>query len=238
MPRLKVRPDDINTDANVQHFVMDKFLSGKAFITVAMVKASYPGEGNKMSFVDVQPMVHGTTGAGDLVESGVIHNVPVFRIQRGSSAIIMDPVVGDIGWIACCDEDIRNVKKTHSPALPASSRKHNYGDAIYMGGLLNVAPTQYARLHDGGIDIVSPLDVNINGNNVAINAKAKASVNAPVIELNGALTQGSGSHGGNASFGGSVTAAGEVTGSGIKLSTHTHGGVQSGNSNTQGPNGV
>ncbi|WAH52624.1 oxidoreductase [Pseudescherichia vulneris] len=235
MAKLKVRPDDINTDANVQHFVMETFLSGKAFITLALVKATYPGENEAMSFVDVQPMVHGTSGSGGLVERGTIFNVPVWRLQRGSSAIIMDPVVGDIGWIACCDEDIRNVKKTSSLALPASSRKHSYGDAIYMGGLLNSSPNQYVKFSDSGIDITSPLDVNVNGPNVAINASAKASINSPVIELNGAVTQGKGNNGGNAVFGGSVTATGEVQGKGVNLSTHVHGGVESGNSSTKGP---
>jgi len=233
--KFKIRPDDISTDANVQKFVMEKFLSGKAFITLAMVKATYPGNENEMSFVDVQPMIHGTDGTGALIERGIIYNAPVFRLQRGSSALIMDPIVGDIGWIACCDEDIRTAKKTSAPALPASARSHSYGDAIYMGGLLNAAPTQYMKFADDGIDIVSPLVINVNGNIISLNAEAKISLNSPVIEANGQLTQGAGSYAGNATFGGSVTATGEVQGNGIKLSTHVHGGVESGNANTQGP---
>ncbi|WP_289365801.1 hypothetical protein [Pantoea stewartii] len=53
--------------------------------------------------------------------------------------------------------------------------------------------------------------------------------------LDGPVKQGSGSNKGDFNFGGNITAVGEVTGKGIKLSTHTHGGVQSGNSDTQGP---
>ena len=235
MPKLKIRPDDINTDANAQRFVMEMFLSGKAFITLAMVKATYPGEDNKMSFVDVQPMVHGTNGSGNLIERGVIFNVPVWRLQRSNSAVIMDPDVGDIGWIACCDEDIRNVKETSSPALPASSRKHSYGDAIYMGGLLNTAPDQYTKYHNGGIDIVSPLKVSVNGSVVEVNAEEKISLNSPIIEANGQLTQGAGTFAGNATFGGTLTATGEITGNGIELSTHVHGGVEQGNDTTSTP---
>ncbi len=233
--KFKIRPDDISTDANVQKFIMEKFLSGKAFITLAMVKATYPGNENEMSFVDVQPMIHGSDGTGALIERGVIYNAPVFRLQRGSSAVIMDPVVGDIGWIACCDEDIRTAKKTAAPALPASARSHSYGDAIYMGGILNSGPTQYIKFADDGIDIVSPLVINVNGNIISLNAEAKIALNSPVIEANGELTQGAGSYAGNATFGGNITATGEVQGNGIKLSTHVHGGVESGSSNTGAP---
>lgn len=235
MAKLKLRPDDTNTDANTQRYMMERFLSGKMFTTIVMVKAVYPGEENQMSFVDVRPMVHGTNGAGEMIERGDIFNVPVWRLQAGDRAVIMDPEVGDIGFISCCDEDSRNVKKNQSPSLPASSRNHSYGDAIYMGGLLNQAPLQFAKFHRDGIDIVTPLDVNVNGRVVSVNAEEKISLNAPVIEANGQLIQGAGSRGGNATFGGTIKAEGDITGAGISLSTHTHGGVEFGGSNTQGP---
>ncbi|WP_312387847.1 oxidoreductase [Atlantibacter hermannii] len=227
--KFKIRPDDISTDANVQKFVMEKFLSGKAFITLAMVKATYPGNENEMSFVDVQPMIHGSDGTGALIERGVIYNAPVFRLQRGSSALIMDPVVGDIGWIACCDEDIRTAKKTAAPALPASARSHSYGDAIYMGGILNSRPTQYIKFADDGIDIVSPLLVNVNGNVVSINADSRAEINAPVILLNGAVAQGEGSYGGAAHFKNKVTSDVDFQAGVISLVGHKTSGVQYGN---------
>ncbi len=224
-------PHDTSVEANAQQFLMRKFLMGKAFITLAIV--TYVSEDG--GFVSVKPMVEGFTGAGDLIPNADIHGVPVWRLQRGGSAVIMPPVVGDIGLIAICDRDISAIKKTKKAALPGSNRIHSYTDSIYLGGVLNADPSQYVKFSDSGIDVVSPMDVNVNGRNVAINASAKASVNSPVIELNGAVTQGKGSNGGNAVFGGSVTATGEVTGAGIKLSTHTHGGVESGNSNTKGP---
>jgi phage baseplate assembly protein gpV len=42
---------------------------------------------------------------------------------------------------------------------------------------------------------------------------------------------------GNVTVNGTITASGEVTGNGITLSSHMHGGVQSGGSNTSGPSG-
>lgn len=225
------RPQDTSSEANAQQFLMHQFLMGKAFITLALVTSvNDSGE-----VVSVKPMVDGFTGGGDRIPSGVISGVPVWRLQRGASAVIMPPVEGDIGMIAICDRDITAVKATKDAALPGSNRTHSYSDAIYLGGVLNAEPSQYVKFANDGIDIVSPLVVQVNGNTVVVNADDKISLNAPIIEANGQLTQGSGSFGGNATFGGNITATGEVTGNGIHLSTHRHGGVQSGGSTTGTP---
>lgn len=224
-------PQDTTTETNAQQFLMRQFIMGKAFITVALVTSvSDSGE-----FVSVKPMVDGFTGGGELIPNSVIYGVPVWRLQRGSSAVIMPPVEGDIGLIAICDRDITAVKKTKQSALPGSNRTHSYSDAIYLGGVLNSEPSQYVKFANDGIDIASPLVVQVNGSTVIVNADDKISLNAPIIEANGQLMQGSGSHAGDAIFGGAITATGEITGNGIKLSTHKHGGVESGGSTTQGP---
>lgn len=225
------RPQDTSSEANAQQFLMHQFLMGKAFITLALVTSvNDSGE-----VVSVKPMVDGFTGGGDRIPSGVISGVPVWRLQRGASAVIMPPVVGDIGLIAICDRDITAVKATKDAALPGSNRTHSYSDAIYLGGVLNAEPSQYVKFANDGIDIVSPLVVQVNGNTVVVNADEKISLNAPIIEANGQLTQGSGSFAGNATFGGTLTATGEITGNGIHLSTHKHGGVQTGSGSTGTP---
>jgi len=224
-------PEDVSTDANSMQYLMRKFMMGNYFITIGLVM-SVDDSGE---VVAVKPMVEGFAGNGDLIPNSVIYGVPVWRLQRGASAVIMPPVAGDIGMLAICDRDITSVKKTKKEALPNSNRTHNYSDAIYLGGLLNAEPSQYVKFANDGIDIVSPLVVQVNGNTVIVNADDKISLNAPVIEANGQLTQGSGSYAGNATFGGTLTATGEITGNGIQLSTHVHGGVESGNSTTDGP---
>ena len=224
-------PQDTATDANAQQFLMHQFLMGKAFITLGIVM-SVRDNGDVVS---VKPMVDGFSGTGDLIPNSFIYGVPVWRLQRGASAVIMPPVEGDIGLIAICDRDISSVKATKESALPGSNRTHSYSDAIYLGGVLNVEPTQYVKFANDGIDIVSPLVVSVNGNTVVVNAEDKISLNAPIIEANGQLTQGAGTYAGDATFGGSITATGEITGNGIALSTHVHGGVELGGSNTKEP---
>lgn len=233
--KYTVKPHDLNSDANAQFFILEKFLNSKSFIMLGVVTAVKLGQDNEMSFVDLKPLISDQGAQGSLLDSGTIYNAPVWRLQRGSSAVIMDPVVGDIGLMAICDKDIRNAVDSRKESMPASERNHSPGDAIYLGGVLNNLPSQYLRFMDDGIDLVSPLVINVDAPVITANASKSFIVNSPSITLNGPVNQGAGSFAGDFNFAGNITATGEVTGKGIKLSTHTHGGVQSGNSDTQGP---
>ena len=232
MPNLfTTQPHDTSSEANATQFMMHQMLMSKAFITLAVVtEVNETGD-----ILTVKPMVEGFTGSGERIPKSEIYGVPVWRLQRGASAVIMPPVVDDIGLIAICDRDISSVKSTRESALPGSNRTHNYADAIYLGGVLNADPSQYVKFSNDGIDIVSPLLLSIEAPSIEANASSSFMVNSPSIVLNGQVSQGDGSFAGNFSIKGDMTALGEVTGKGVKLSTHVHGGVQSGGSSTQGP---
>lgn len=231
MNLFTTRPQDTATDANSQQFLMHQFLMGKSFITLAIVTSvSDSGE-----VVSVKPMVEGFTGGGDLIPNSVIHGVPVWRLQRGASAVIMPPIEGDIGLIAICDRDITAVKKTKQSALPGSNRTHSYSDAIYLGGVLNAEPSQYVKFANDGIDIVSPLVVNVNGDIVSINAESRAEINAPNILLNGEVGQGEGSYGGTAHFKNKVTSDVDFQAGEISLIGHRTSGVEPGSGTSGTP---
>lgn len=234
--KMAVRPEDINHDSNAQSFMFRAMLNKNAFIQIVRVeKVKYISD-EEPPLVNVTPLVLGFTGEGTPIENSQVFNIPVWRLQRGSSAVIMDPVVGDIGLMLCCDRDTSRVRETKKEDMPGSSRIHNEADGVYLGGMLNAPPLQYVRLADDGIDIVSPLVVSMTAPTVEINAETNISLNSASIVLNGPVNQGSGSYAGDFNLKGNITAQGEVTGKGVKLSTHTHGGVQSGSSSTGSPN--
>lgn len=229
---LTSTPQDSSTEANVQEFLFHRMLMSNAFITLGVVKAvDDSGES-----VTIMPLIDGFTGSGDRIPKTEIYGVPVWRLQRGGSAVKMPPIVGDIGMIAICDRDISGVKATRESSLPGSNRTHNYADALYLGGVLNAEPSQYVSFRDDGIDIVSPLSVTMTAPVVEINSDTSLTFNAANIVMNGPVSQGAGSYAGDFNFKGNITALGEVTGKGIKLSTHTHSGVQSGSANSGAPN--
>ncbi|EAR7116937.1 oxidoreductase [Salmonella enterica] len=217
-------PTDVNSEINAQDFMLRQFLGKHVFITLGQVVA-VEGE-----FIDVRPMVMGVATDGSPVEHEVIYNLPVWRLQGGSNAVIMPPHVGDIGFLGICDRDISAVKATRQAAMPGSKRTHNYADAIWLGGVLNGAPVQFVEFADNQIRVISPWKVEISAPDGIVNASKSFTVNSPKIALNGdaAVSQRL-----------NVTGQSELSGGaqigGIDFGNHVHSGVKSGGSTTQGP---
>lgn len=225
MAKITQKPKDVSCDGNSLAFAIKQFIGNYAFIDLAEVV-----EVNGDQTVDVKRLVLGTTAAGDKMEPGVIYNVPYMQLRRGASAVIMDPVSGDLGIIAVCDKDISNVKATKKPALPGTGRSHSYGDAVYLTGIasLNSEPSQYVHFRNDGIDVVSPLVVTVSSPTIELNGGNLVSINAPQIVLNGQVNQGSGSHAGAATFANGATTPEDFTAGDISLKSHLTSGVESG----------
>lgn len=132
-------------------------LSKVQTITVCQVKAcSNDGAVAPFGFVDVVPMVSQVDGLGRAVPHVTLYEVPYLRIQGGSSAIIIDPQPGDIGILLSASRDITSVVATQAQNTPGTPRQFNLADSLYIGGLLNGAPTQYLQFNDDGITVTAP----------------------------------------------------------------------------------
>ena len=244
-------PTSIGTETSRIQFLIKAALSGlRVSIPVKVLAVTNDGGVSPIGTVNVQPMVSAVDGSGTAIPHGTIYNVPYMRIQGGSNGIILDPEVGDIGIATVCDRDISTVKNTSDVAAPGSSRKFDMSDMVYLMTIIGAAPTQYIQFNSDGVTILSPTKVTINAPdveidasikvkvvspNVEIDASSACTINAPSIVLNGAVSQGQGSYGGNATLGGSLTVTGDVTAEGTSLHTHKHGGVQTGSGQTGTP---
>jgi phage baseplate assembly protein gpV len=168
-----------------------------------------------VGFVDVQPMVNQVDGTGNPTPHETIHNLPYFRLQGGVNAIILDPVVGDIGIAVFCSRDISQVKRTKAISNPGSAGRFDWADGLYIGGFLNAVPTQYIQFSNTGIALSTPNTFTVTANNTVINSP---------VTVNGVST-----------LNGNVASTGTLTNNGHAVgSTHLHTGVQGG-IGTSGP---
>lgn len=192
------------SEITILKFVISQMIAQMQTVAlVEVVGVSNDGGVSPVGTVDVRPLVHQMTGDRKAVPHGVIYKIPYMRLQGGTNAIIIDPQVGDIGMCGFCSRDSSTVVATRKAALPASLRKYNWADGLYIGGFLNGVPTQYVRFADDGVEIVSPTKVRIV---------------APTVEVDGDLV-----------------ATGEISSGNVKLTTHAHGGVQTGSGSTGQP---
>jgi hypothetical protein len=246
--RLSITPSDFFTDVAGIQLIINTALSGlRTSIPVKVLSVSNSGGLSPVGTLSVQPLVSSIDSSGIPWSHGTIYNVPYMRIQGGSNGIILDPAVGDIGIATVCDRDISGVKNTGKVSAPASNRKNDLSDMVYLMTIIGAAPTQYVQFNSSGITILSPTKVTITAPNAQINASTACNVttanmtidassactiNAPSIVLNGAISQ---TGGGAAQFSGSMTVTGDVSAQGTSVHTHRHSGVTPGGGDTGAP---
>jgi len=246
LPLGRLGPQTTWSEYNSLAFVINSFLSKIQTATlVKIVSCTNSGGVSPVGLVDVIPLVDQIDGLGVPVPHVTLFNIPYFRAQGGQNAIILDPQAGDIGICVFASRDISKVKSSKKSSPPDSLRQFSYSDGLYVGGVLNGSPTQYVQFSTDGIKIHSPAavileapDVQILAQTVEINATSSTTITTPTFTVNGnSVLNGSVSQtgGGSASFSGSVDVVGDVVADGSSLTTHTHGGVQTGDGSTGGP---
>lgn len=240
-------PNDSGSDYRSVLFLARQVVAKISTMTPVKVLAVTAGAGTPPAAgtVDVQPLISQIDGNGYGTPHGTVHGIPWSRIQGGKNAIICDPVVGDIGFIVAASRDMSKVKNTKAAALPGSRRRYNLADSVYVGAILNPAPTCYIQFTadghlkfvdvDGNMVVSSSTGWSItpkSGQPVTINGALVVTQN---FQLGGTIqSEAGGTYFGNIVLTGTVTAA-DVVGGGKSLATHVHSGVQTGGGDSGPP---
>jgi hypothetical protein len=186
------RLENTTGEWNRMQFAIKAVLNGVATATLVLIKAVDSAK----QTVDAQPMVSQTDGAGNAVPHGTIHGMAFWRLQGGTNAAIIDPVVGDIGLAVFCHSDISAVKRTKTPNTPGSGRQFDYADGIYFGSVQGVAATQFIRMTADGIEITSPTKITLSAPEVDISGMLKNNdVNIGSDHTHTGVTAGGGTSG-------------------------------------------
>lgn len=152
-----------DTDFQAQEFFVLSRILNRQTVTVVQVMAVTPPASGLVGTVDVLPMVGQVDGGGNVTPHETVYGRPYSRVQGGANAIIMDPVVGDIGVMVFASRDISSVIASQKTAPPASGRLFSYADGLYLFSISRGTPTQYIQFLTSGINIKSTGNVNING---------------------------------------------------------------------------
>ena len=217
-------PNTLANEFNAMAFLVQQAMLRMQTVTLVKVVAVHGAGVVPVGTVDVQPMVNQMTGNRQSVPHATVFGIPFFRLQGGSNAVICDPQPGDIGLCGFASRDISVVKSTKAPANPGSFRAFDYSDGLYIGGFLNIAPTQYLQFDNStGVTLVSSVKVKIQAPVIELDGTTSLTINTPNLSF--APTAGSVTIG---AAGASVTIAGKP------FLTHGHTGVTTGSGNTGG----
>lgn len=137
-------------EANIYAFIVAQLLAQVSTMKLVQVQAVHAAGEDEPPTVDVLPLVNQIDGGDNSTPHGTVYGLPIFRLQGGASAIICDPVVGDIGMVICADRDSSAVRASRGQANPGSRRKFDLADGVYLGTVLSLAPTCQIKFTEGG----------------------------------------------------------------------------------------
>ena len=181
-------PSDFDSEQNGLNFAIQQaMLKLQTSLPVRVMAVRNSGLA-PVGQVDIQVLVDMVDGQGNTVRHGTISNVPYFRLQGGTNAVIVDPSPGDIGMACFCSRDISAVKSVKDAAPPGSWRSHDFSDALYLGGFLNGTPTSYIHITDGGILVHNTSGVKLGDTG----ADVRRLVDERMLEWANSHTHGSG----------------------------------------------
>ena len=153
-----------STPLNQLEFIVKNITRGMSTSIPVLITAVQAGDTNAAGYVDARPLVAQIDAWGNSLPMAAIHHLPYFRLQSGRAAVVLDPVVGDIGLAVFAQSDCSNLKQGATQTVqPNSWRKFDQADGFYVGGFLNKSVDTFVRLaQDGSITIKAPGNVTID----------------------------------------------------------------------------
>lgn len=173
------------TPFNALEFIIGAATDKMATAIPVKVVAVYPGGKGPTGYIDALPLVAFQAGNGESIQPVTLFHLPYSRIQGGVAALIIDPIVGDIGLAVFAHSDSSNVGVgTTEPQAAGSKRHHSMSDGFYIGGFLNQTPTCYLELTQstaelravGGIHLIG--DVTVDGKITSTGDMVSGSISA------------------------------------------------------------
>lgn len=206
-------PADIDDEAGFYEFIIKKTLSKIQKMTPAKI-ISYDRAKNRAI---VQPLTYDITSTGGTLPMDTIPNIPVLTLSGGGFIFSFPVQENQTGWLISADRDISVFKQILNFFTPATLRRHQYEDGIFIPD--NINGFNIAEGDENAVILTSSDGTTkITVQNGAVNISA-SSIN--II--------------GNVNVEGEIIATGDILGANISLSTHTHSGVEPGGGNTGAP---
>lgn len=194
-------PQSGANEFNAMNFLVRQILSTMHTATLVKVTAvTNSGTVSTVGTVDVQPLINQLDGFQKSVPHGKLYKLPYSRAQGGANAVILDPQVGDIGVAVFAERDISNIKSTKAQGNPASARKFDMADGVYVATLWAQAPTNYIQFNSSGITVHSPNTVTISAPAVKIQnagSSLQTLLNSTLLTWLNSHVHGNGNNGAN-----------------------------------------
>jgi hypothetical protein len=170
------RAEDSSGGPLETEFILERLIGRAYTMTLVKVNEVQPGGSGPVGFLSATDLIQQMNGNNEGIPNVPMENLPYFRLQGGGNAIIIDPKPGDIGLAVFARRDITATKQSKTEGPPPSLRQLDVSDGLYIGGLLNGAPSQWIQFLDSGINIKATDTVTIDAPRLKVSGEVEDSV--------------------------------------------------------------
>ena len=170
------RAEDSSGGPLEMEFILERLIGRAYTMTLVKVGDVQPGGTGPVGFLSATDLIQQMNGNNEGIPNVPMENLPYFRLQGGGNAIIIEPKTGDIGLAVFARRDITVVKQNKTEGPPPSLRSHDVSDGLYIGGLLNGAPSQWIQFLDSGINIKANGTITIDAPRLKVNGEVEDAV--------------------------------------------------------------
>ena len=203
------------SEYNAISFLVEQMIKGmvNTAIPVRVDSCTKPGPDGAAGYVSATPLVQQRGADGNSLMPVSLPQLPYYRVQAGTAAIVLDPQPGDIGLAVFSQQDASNVKEgTSEPVQAGSFRVFDMSDGFFVATHYGQTPTTFIHLDP-------------EKGEVTVKAPTKITIDAPQIELKGAVTMGGAGSSDTITLDGSIVTNGNISTSGEVHAGHFYGPV-------------
>ena len=203
------------SEFNALSFMIEQAIKGlvNTAIPVRVDSCTKPGVGGAAGYVSATPLVQQRGADGKALMPVSLPQLPYYRVQAGTAAVVLDPQPGDIGLAVFSQQDASNVKEgTSEPVQAGSFRAFDMSDGFFVATHYGQTPTTFVHLDP-------------EKGEVTVKAPTKITIDAPQIELKGAVTMGGAGSSDTITLDGSIVTNGNITTTGNVSAGHFYGPV-------------
>lgn len=171
------RPEETVEGPLQMEAIILKMMGRNYTATIVRVDEVQAGGAGPVGFLTATDLLQQMNGNNEGIPNAPMVNMPYFRLQGGANAIVIDPKPGDIGIAIFARRDISEAKRSKTQGPPPSLRQFDQSDGLYIGGLLNGAPSQFIHFLESGIHIQATGEITMDCTLLQVNAPIKSTGN-------------------------------------------------------------
>ena len=221
---MKSRNETLYTDVkDSTEFIIASYIRANMHTAIPAIVENFDANTKR---IQAKPAIKLKLTNGETLSKPLLLDVPVIFPSGGGYTFFCNLVKNDSVLIIFSERGIENFKKSFNEENPTDTSFYAVTDAIAIAGFgsLNITPATTSGISLQKEDGTTKLTIEDNA--ITLHA-TNVTLQADSVSVSG-----------NLSVNGHIQSTGEVTGAGIALSTHTHGGVSSGGSQTLPPTSV